>query len=240
MALPSRARRRQGRELGRSRGLKSSACRPSARSVGQCYTETMTEFETTTRVDAQAAAGSQDRVAVLRRGSIVVGVVADGAGGTSGGAAAATQVIDSVRGVIDRGVDLLDPMEWKLLLEAVGLQLENGSVGQTTAAIAATDGDVVAGASVGDSAAWLVGAADHRELTAGQPRKPLLGGGRVEARPLQGAHAARRHALSRDRRHNEVRDCRPNLRVPPSGRSFGRLDVQSAIRALHRACGRDD
>ena len=139
----------------------------------------MPEFETASRVEGQGK-NPQDRVAIIQRGSVVVGVVADGAGGTSGGAAAATLVVEYVRQAINDANDLLDPAEWKRLLLAVGNKLENESIGQTTAVIAATNGAVVVGASVGDSGAWIVGARDVRDLSAGQPRKPLLGGGEVE------------------------------------------------------------
>ena len=141
----------------------------------------MAHFETADLVEGEGT-NPQDRVAVFCRGDVVIGVVADGAGGTSGGAAAATFVLEALTRHIDEEEHLLNPMVWMRLLLDIGSRLESGGGGQTTAVIAATDGRIVVGASVGDSEAWVIGDEDWRDLSAGQSRKPLLGGGEVDPR----------------------------------------------------------
>lgn len=49
--------------------------------------------------------------------------------------------------------------------------------GQSTAVVLSVSGSGISGASVGDSAAWLIAGADVLDLTEGQRRKPLVGGG---------------------------------------------------------------
>jgi serine/threonine protein phosphatase PrpC len=104
-------------------------------------------------------------------------VVADGAGGTSGGAEAAQAVVDHLRLAVDSGRELNARGLRQLLLES-SLELENR--GQTTAVVLVIDRHQIVGASVGDSGAWLVEEREWKELTLGQPRKPLLGGGFAE------------------------------------------------------------
>ncbi len=144
----------------------------------------MNHLEITSRVEGHGAR-CEDRVEVFRRADFVVVIVADGAGGTSGGAAAAAIVVEAVRQRSIESGNLLDPATWRRVLGAVGERLENDNIGQSTAVVVATDGTVVSGASVGDSEAWLVGATDLRDLSVGQPRKPLLGGGSVEPRAFK-------------------------------------------------------
>ncbi len=134
----------------------------------------MATFEHQLLVVSAGAAG-QDRAAVFPSGRDFVAVVADGAGGTSGGAAAAEHVIEAVRRVCESG----DKHDWRRTLLKASVELE--SIGQTTAVIASSRG----GASVGDSGAWLIGENDYVDLTEGQPRKPLLGGGVAEPRTFR-------------------------------------------------------
>src|SRR6516164_411692 len=55
----------------------------------------------------------EDRAEVFIREPVVVGVVADGAGGTAGGAAAANLVVEEVRLAFELGSNLLDPIVCK-------------------------------------------------------------------------------------------------------------------------------
>jgi PPM family protein phosphatase len=128
------------------------------------------------RVRGATGAG-QDRADILRVGTGYLFVVADGAGGTSGGAEAAEFLVNAIRNraAIDS--------KWAAMLGETDLALAaNASAGETTAVVVLiTDGEV-SGASVGDSGAWLVGAEQVLDLTENQSRKPLLGSGR--ARPV--------------------------------------------------------
>ncbi|MDP1827528.1 MAG: protein phosphatase 2C domain-containing protein [Archangium sp.] len=135
-------------------------------------------FESATRVEGQGT-GCQDRVALIPCGSGVVAVVADGAGGTGGGGEAASTVLARVRTAVEEGRELNARGLRQLLLE-IGVELEAAGAGQTTAVvIVAVPGSLV-GVSVGDSGAWLIEPTGWRELTSGQPRKPLLGSGLAE------------------------------------------------------------
>ncbi|MGE0867533.1 MAG: PP2C family serine/threonine-protein phosphatase [Kofleriaceae bacterium] len=113
----------------------------------------------------------QDRAAVFETNDGVVIVVADGAGGTGSGAVAAQGVVDAVRDAA------ANASGWSSLL----LDLDRSSTrlggGQTTAVIVSVTGTGIAGASGGDSGAWLIRGATVEDLTSGQMRKPLLGAG---------------------------------------------------------------
>jgi len=108
----------------------------------------------------------QDRAVVIPRADGLVVALADGAGGASNGALAAQMVVDAAA---RRG----DPAE---LLLTCDEHLQN--VGLTTAIIVHVRANAVCGASVGDSAAWLIDG-EVIELTEHQRRKPLVGGGCV-------------------------------------------------------------
>jgi serine/threonine protein phosphatase PrpC len=120
-----------------------------------------------------ASGGGEDRSEIHDRGDRIVIVVADGAGGTGGGARAAETVLRRVR----EQPDDFDPMDVLRACDAL-LALTGG---QTTAVIAIVDDLGVHGASVGDSGAWIVRGDSHEDLTRDQSRKPILGSG---ARPV--------------------------------------------------------
>lgn len=129
-----------------------------------------------------AASGSgQDRAfAVPIRGGYLV-AVADGAGGTGSGAAAADSLIAFISKLAERAVST----DWFAALCKFDDQLSARlSAGQTTGVVAFVTSDRVAGASVGDSSAWLISPTGKMtDLTANQRRRPLLGTG--EALPVQ-------------------------------------------------------
>lgn len=136
---------------------------------------------------AASRAHSDDRLAVHRvRGGLVV-VVADGAGGISGGGAAADRALALVeRHLGAPRVDPFSPATWAELLAGADLEIEeDGACGETTAIVVAVSEDGLAGASVGDSGAWLVRAGGYEELTAGQHRKRRLGSGRAVPVPFE-------------------------------------------------------
>lgn len=119
---------------------------------------------------AAARGNGQDRALVFERANGVVIALADGAGGTGNGAVAAQAVIDAVASAADAA----DLCELLADLDHDGARLGHG---QTTAVILAVKPDGMAGASVGDSGAWLVTDREIVDLTEGQVRKPLVGSG---------------------------------------------------------------
>ncbi|HEV7558771.1 MAG TPA: hypothetical protein VGO00_25040, partial [Kofleriaceae bacterium] len=90
--------------------------------------------------------------------------LADGAGGTGNGAAAAQAIVDAV----ETGAG-----DWCALLEDLDGRLDGA---QATAVIVSVR-ERITGVSVGDSGAWLVRDGDIIDLTEHQRRKPLVGGG---------------------------------------------------------------
>lgn len=121
-------------------------------------------------VEVVAGSANQDRAVVVPHEGGFVVALADGAGGTGNGAAAAEAVVEAVARV--PGLDpemLLDKLDERLL------QLG----GQSTAVVVAIRGRELRGASVGDSGAWLIDGANVVELTAQQQRKPSLGDGAI-------------------------------------------------------------
>lgn len=133
-------------------------------------------------VEASPGRG-QDRAGAEKTPSGHLLVLADGAGGTSGGAEAATRVVDGVFGADPRSaqacVDLLASLDDRL------------GGGETTAVLLRVADGVVFGASVGDSSAQMLRGGELVDLTKNQRRKPLLGSGRatvvaIEPVPLEG------------------------------------------------------
>jgi PPM family protein phosphatase len=122
-----------------------------------------------------AARSGDDRAGAFIRPEGYVLVLADGAGGTFGGAAAADPVLDSAPAFSSGSV-----ADCARFLENLDRRLEN--VGQTTAVVAVVSGGTVYGASVGDSGAWLIDAGGITDFTEHQEPKPVLGSG--NARPI--------------------------------------------------------
>ncbi len=123
---------------------------------------------------------SQDRVAVLRREhdrSLLV-LLADGAGGTGGGARAADLFLAEAERFTFPSTSS-SPETWTDIFEGIDARiLKDGSAGETTGIALIIDDRRVIGASVGDSEAWLIGLDRYERLTDQQQRKPLLGTGR--------------------------------------------------------------
>ena len=107
--------------------------------------------------------------------------VADGAGGSAGGAIAAECLISFVSRLAERAAST----DWfDALCEFDDELSARPSAGLTTGIAAFVGHDRVIGASVGDSSAWLISSSGQTtDLTASQRRKPLLGSG--EALPVQ-------------------------------------------------------
>lgn len=128
----------------------------------------------------------QDRAEILTPGERTILVLADGAGGISGGAQAADRFLQLVQASADHLKTAEDCVQ---LLARVDQELaRREECGETTGIIAIIDPNRIFGASVGDSAAWFFANDGHGELTRGQHRKPLLGTGEIApARPFDWA-----------------------------------------------------
>jgi hypothetical protein len=121
----------------------------------------------------------EDRLAVDRAGDRVLVVVADGAGGTVGGARAAQAACDAAVAAFRVGPG--DRGAWVGHLRVIDSTiLAAGHGGASTAVIVEIAGGMVSGASVGDGGAWMVSARGVVDLTERQVRKPLLGTGLAE------------------------------------------------------------
>jgi hypothetical protein len=125
-------------------------------------------FEYVVEVASSRITG-QDRASVFMRSPGLVIALADGAGGTSNGALAAQAFVDAV------GATLRET-DWSGVIEALDRDVTRLGHGQTTAVVLSLDSRGITGCSVGDSWAWLV-RDEVIDLTDGQVRKPLVGGG---------------------------------------------------------------
>jgi len=119
---------------------------------------------------------NQDRGLVIQDGLRLVLCVADGVGGLSGGAEAATLAVELVRqnasliSNADSCAEVLRKMDAAIARDSV--------VGETTCSLAIVTSDEIFGASVGDSGVWLIPEeAIHLDLTQAQQRKPFIGSG---------------------------------------------------------------
>jgi len=123
----------------------------------------------------------EDRIALRQTPDGIVLIVADGAGGVGGGAAAAQTVCDVLARVPTDA--RRSPLDWVAALQKADRAMMSSPEGGLTTAVALeTSGIAVFGASVGDSGAWIIDAQGIVDLTQHQFRKPLLGDG--EAYPV--------------------------------------------------------
>ncbi len=135
----------------------------------------------------QTVAGNpenQDRGLILHDGPRLVLCVADGAGGRSGGAEAASLAMKLIRedafglNNCDACVEALRRMD-----EAMA---RDSAAGETTCALAIVTPEEIFGASVGDSGVWWIPEnGDPLNLTEGQQRKPFVGSGGAWPVPFQ-------------------------------------------------------
>jgi PPM family protein phosphatase len=131
----------------------------------------------------------EDRLAVheLPDDGLVV-VVADGAGGMAGGAAAAELVLKLVEAALhESSFDVLDARSWTELLDRADEIIERDRLaGETTAVVVAISaaGRLV-GAFAGDSEAWIISADDIDILTVKATSRTRLGSGKACAIPFE-------------------------------------------------------
>jgi serine/threonine protein phosphatase PrpC len=120
----------------------------------------------------------EDRLLVEHLADRTLLVVADGAGGTGRGAAAAQAVCDAAVSEFRRSSGS-EP--WDHRLRRFDARVRDGGRGGTSTAVALEVlAGQVCGASVGDSGAWLVSDDGITDLTELQAVKPLLGSGAAE------------------------------------------------------------
>jgi serine/threonine protein phosphatase PrpC len=132
--------------------------------------------------------GLEDRAEVMAHPGGLVIALADGVGGAPGGARAAQLLTDVVRALSPRADNLHDARFWcGVLIRADQLIWSDAEAGHTTAVIAAVSEQGIAGASVGDSAAWHIRPQSWDDLTAGQQVRPFIGSGAAKPRAFAAA-----------------------------------------------------
>lgn len=126
---------------------------------------------------------SEDRAEAIEHDDALVVVVADGAGGVTGGATASEAVARAVRArVAERPFDPYNVRAWSDVLSSTDADLARASAGETTAVVAVVGPHGVVGVSVGDSEAWMVSRRADR-LTDRQDRA-RLGTGHCKPAPF--------------------------------------------------------
>ena len=140
----------------------------------------MLEIATST---AASGTENQDRVASFRQGDARVLVVSDGAGGGAGGACAAQHTVDRIKQLISTLAQPPDADTVCGWLASIDQELAStAEAGECTGVVLVAVDKSFWGASVGDSAVWMVGIGPPQDLTSTQNRKPLLGSS--AARPV--------------------------------------------------------
>lgn len=119
----------------------------------------------------------QDLVAAIERPEHFTLVLADGAGGISGGAEAADAVVLAATERARQSGPPPDAAAWVRLLADIDTRLADRAGGETTAVVISIDLRTIAGASVGDSGALWITDAGTWDLTERQHRRPRLGSG---------------------------------------------------------------
>jgi len=134
----------------------------------------MTDLTFTT-ARASGRAQSEDRLLVQELPIGLIVIVADGAGGISGGARAAELFIEHVRSRVASALfEASAEQAWAdLLLDADHKVAADPTAGETTGIALLVANAGITGASAGDSEAWIVGQEGADVLTTAQKRKRL-------------------------------------------------------------------
>ena len=140
---------------------------------------------------------NQDRGLIMGDGSRVVLCVADGAGGSGGGAESAATAVEWVRQNASQLIDADSCAEMRRKMDTI---IANDQVaGETTCALAIITPEEIFGASTGDSGIWLIPEeGTHVDLTQAQQRKPFLGSGSAWPVPFQRPRCLGRLLLATD------------------------------------------
>ena len=113
---------------------------------------------------------------VVRTGDdSLLALLADGAGGTSGGRESATWALDELERRLKSVRIGREPLHH--VMSELAVEAQERSAGQTTLIVVQFTGTRLVGASIGDSEVRLFDPTSCQTLTDGQQRKPLLGGG---------------------------------------------------------------
>ncbi len=132
-------------------------------------------------VSKQVQAGSselQDYADFSKNDSGLILVLADGAGGLSGGAKAAEFAVESVK---KRVTGPVDSEQLCTFLTAIDREMSaSRNFGETTCVVVILSEKGIAGASIGDSGALVLSQSGVDDLTRNQIRKPFLGSGRAD------------------------------------------------------------
>lgn len=136
-------------------------------------------FAYSTKIEESRRGRGEDRIETVSLPDRSVFVVADGAGGVSGGTAAAETICKGVVDWCHQG-KVADLPEWPEWLAHIDREISRSrSCGLAAAVIVEIRGDGrITGASVGDCEAWVFeNDTTPKNLTSEQIRKPLLGEG---------------------------------------------------------------
>ncbi len=129
-----------------------------------------------TRIEEARQGRGEDRINVVEADGRKVIIVADGAGGTAGGAAAAEALCHALTDAANP-----DTIDWPAWLAKQDTALAASGTGLAAAVVLSIGDDgEIRGASVGDCEAWAFAEGVATSLTTRQLRKPLLGDGRVQ------------------------------------------------------------
>ncbi|OAD19480.1 protein serine/threonine phosphatase, partial [Candidatus Thiomargarita nelsonii] len=113
-------------------------------------------FETKLATEA-AFSENQDRAAIIEHSNGLLLVIADGVGGMAGGREAAELAIQLVKVSAVASEHFMNPFAYSnFLIEADNMLFAHPLAGETTAIVVAVSDDLVCGASVGDSGAFLI------------------------------------------------------------------------------------
>ena len=137
----------------------------------------MPHIETVTALQAYRER-CEDRVAVFTSDDRTVIVVSDGAGGFGSGDIAAEMVLREIEIELHR---IHSADQWAEALCQLDCRITSG---ESTAVVVDVRSYGIAGASVGDSEAWLIKDGNIANLTINQNRKPLLGSGAASPVPF--------------------------------------------------------
>lgn len=118
---------------------------------------------------------------VVESGDATIAILADGAGGTGDGAAAADAAVERCASGAATALPASPQACVALLREADDVVLRNTQGGETTLVVAVIAQGMVYGASVGNSIAWIVRPdGEVLDLTLHQRRRPFVGNGAAQ------------------------------------------------------------